>query len=135
MASDTAAFFVLLGLTIFGSVLAPDGARKYVLLTSSAIFYGCAGSVNGGIILALIVANYVFANGLQTAKEDIYRTRLYYTAIAMNVSFFFAFKLQLEPLPGSSRAVWHVFNLEVSYPLGLSFIILMLHGALTDIYA
>src|SRR5450759_5723250 len=113
MGTDSATFFVLLVLTIVGTVLAPDHLRKYVLIASSAIFYVWAGAAEASIVLALILVNYAFASGLQHTKDEVLRTRLYFASIALNVAFFFAFKLTLEPLPGSRCAVWHPAGITV----------------------
>jgi len=128
-------FFALLALTVALIAVAPAQTRKYVLLAASAIFYLNAGIVSTAIMLAIIVTNYLLIGAILDSPRERTKERFYSTSILFNVAVFCGLKLAFEPAPNVVATSWHVIGLSIGYPLGLSFVILMLHSAVTDAYS
>lgn len=128
-------FYALLTATMLVSAATPRAWRKYVLLAASVFFYLSAG-VSGLIVIALLLAvNGALFNLIVTTSRESVRDRAYWASMIVNALVFCTFKLVFEPAPGSAPTVWNLGPLVIAYPLGLSFIVLMLHSAQTDAYS
>jgi alginate O-acetyltransferase complex protein AlgI len=128
-------FFALLAATTVLLGLAPTAARKSVLLGASLLFYLNAGIASTVIIGALIAVNFWFMLGTLRAPSEAGRDRIYLASMLFNIAVFCTLKYCFEPAPNVAATSWHVLGLSVGYPLGLSFIILMLHSAVTDAHS
>jgi D-alanyl-lipoteichoic acid acyltransferase DltB (MBOAT superfamily) len=128
-------FFALLGATLLFLLAVPAGWRKAVLIAASFLFYVNAGIVSTIIVGMLIVANYFFMLGVMRGTTEALRDRIYLGSMLFNIVVFCALKLAFEPAPNVEATSWSVLGYSVGYPLGLSFIILMLHGAVTDAHS
>ena len=53
----------------------------------------------------------------------------------LNAALLVSLKFAFEPSPATQVSSWNVLGLDVVYPLGFSFIILMMHSAVTDAYS
>lgn len=53
----------------------------------------------------------------------------------VNAALLVSLKLAFEPSPATQVSSWNVLGLNVVYPLGFSFVILMMHSAVTDAYS
>jgi D-alanyl-lipoteichoic acid acyltransferase DltB (MBOAT superfamily) len=135
MAVTSWQFFMLLGATLLVLLVVPTGWRKFVLIAASIVFYFNAGIVSAAIIGLLIVANYFFMLGVLRGTSEALRDRIYFASMAFNIVVFCALKLAFEPAPNVEATSWSVLGYSIGYPLGLSFIILMLHGAITDAHS
>jgi alginate O-acetyltransferase complex protein AlgI len=128
-------FFVLLAATVLALAMVPAAWRKGVLLAASLLFYLNAGIVSALIIALLVTANYFLLLGTMRGSSERVRDRIYMGSIVFNVAIFCALKLCFEPAPNVEATSWSVLGYSIGYPLGLSFIVLMLHGAITDAHS
>jgi alginate O-acetyltransferase complex protein AlgI len=128
-------FFALLGATLLLLLVVPASWRKFVLLGASTFFYLNAGIPSAIIIASLVAGNYFFMLGTVRGATERVRDRFYLGSMLFNILVFCGLKLGLEPAPDVAATWWNVFGYSVGYPLGLSFIILMLHGAVTDAHS
>ncbi|MDB5711458.1 MAG: hypothetical protein JWL96_3528 [Sphingomonas bacterium] len=128
-------FFALLGATLLVLLSVPASWRKPVLLAASILFYLNAGIASAIVIALLVTANYFFMMGTVRGTTEKLRDRIYVASMLFNAVVFCTLKLSFEPAPNVAATSWSVLGYSVGYPLGLSFIILMLHGAITDAHS
>jgi alginate O-acetyltransferase complex protein AlgI len=128
-------FFILLAATIALVAMVPVGVRKWVLLAASLVFYTASGIASALFMGALIGVNFLFLRGIVGSAPERVRDRLYTASMIFNAAVFLCMKLGFEPAPGVQPVSLHFGGLSLGYPLGLSFIILMLHGAITDAHS
>ena len=128
-------FYALLAATVLGLVVVPPGARKAVLLIASAAYYFGVDASSAAITLAVIFCNYLVLRALLGQTNETVRERIYLASVLFNVAVFVLLKLAFEPAPGAEARAWEIAGLAIGYPLGFSFVILMLHAAVTDAYS
>ena len=127
-------FYLLLLLTVLLLAAVPSAWRRAVLLAASLVFYLSANLVSAFAGLAIVGINFLFLRSLLRESSERAKDRVYQTSITFNLTVFVVLKLVFEPSAGGAAAPWTMFGLPLAYPLGLSFILLMLHAALTDAY-
>jgi alginate O-acetyltransferase complex protein AlgI len=135
MSIDSPLFFLFLIITYGACALAADSQRKYVLLGASCGFYALAGVFSALATASLIAVNYVMMTRIARSRCDDERDRLYSMSIIVNIAVFVALKLALEPSLAQGESASSGASSSIAYPLGLSFIVLILHGAITDVHA
>lgn len=128
-------FFALLTVTVLLIVIVPPVARKGVLLASSLVFYLSSDVMSAAVGLGIVAANFLFLRALLGSADERLKEQLYFGSIVFNLTLFVGLKLAFEPSAGIGSAPWSLLGIELAYPLGLSFILLMLHAALTDAYS
>ena len=128
------AFYLLVVVSAVLLRIVPPASRKGVLLTVSAIFYLAADLASGLLGILIVGVNLVLFRALVSAQEERAKDRIYYASIAFNLTAFVTLKLTFESF-GAASAPWSVAGVSLAYPLGLSFVILMLHAALSDAYS
>lgn len=128
-------FYALLCATVALLYVARIEQRKYVLLIASAFFYLSSSFTSAAILLILIAANYGFMWVIIGSARERTSESLYFASVLFNLVVFFALKLIFEPAPNVANTGWNVLGLTIGYPLGFSFVILMLHAAVSDAYS
>ena len=128
-------FFALLALTVTVLAIVPAATRKYVLLAASGFFYVGASISSAAIVVAIIVVNYLILGAILNARRERSKDRLYRASIVLNLAAFCGLKLAFEPAPNVTATAWSLFGVPIGYPLGFSFLILMVHSAITDAYS
>jgi alginate O-acetyltransferase complex protein AlgI len=135
MSIDSPFFFLFLFITYAACALAADSQRRYVLLGASCGFYALAGAFSLLATMSLIVVNYVLMTKIARSRHEGERDRLYLTSIFVNVVVFVTLKIALEPSLANGASASSGVASSIAYPLGLSFIVLILHGAITDVHS
>ena len=128
-------FFALLTVTVLLIAIVPPVARKGVLLASCLVFYLSSDVASAAVGLGIVAANFLFLRALLGSADERLKEQLYFGSIVFNLTLFVGLKLAFEPSAGTGSAPWSLLGVELAYPLGLSFILLMLHAALTDAYS
>lgn len=128
-------FYLLVVVSAVLLRIVPPASRKAVLLAVSAIFYLAADLASGLLGLLIVGVNLVLFRALVFAQEERVKDRIYYASIAFNLTAFVTLKLTFESFAGTASVPWSFAGISLAYPLGLSFVILMLHAALSDAYS
>lgn len=123
-------FYALLVATVALIATAPVAARRTVMLTAGLFYYISGDPASAALGLAVIAVNYGFLRALIGERRETQRDRIYFTSIGFNAASFVTLKLALE----QAGSAWIVFGVSFDYPIGFSFMILMLHAALSDAY-
>lgn len=129
------AFYLLIAVTTVLLRIVPPAARKGVLLAASAIFYLASDLASGLLGLLIVGVNLLLFRALVLAEEERFKDRIYHASIAFNLTAFVTLKLTFESFAGTANGPWPMAGIPLAYPLGLSFVILMLHAALSDAYS
>ncbi len=128
-------FYALLALVVLLLAICPVRSRKAILLAASLIFYLAPDLGSGLLGLSIVGVNLLLFRALLRETSEQTKDRIYHASIAINLSLFVGLKLFFESYLGHSDAVWPVVGGALAYPLGLSFILPMLHAALSDVYS
>eukprot|EP01035_Chromulina_nebulosa_P058097 gene58097-79575_t len=128
-------FFAFLAATLILISVAPEGWRKWVLIGASIVFYTSTGLVPTLIVGAVIAINFAMLCGVIKARTEQSRDRIYLGSMLFNALLFCAMKLSFDTAPGVPAISLHFAGLALGYPLGLSFILPMLHSAITDAHS
>lgn len=134
MSTTSLQYFAFLLAALFAFSLTPARYRRVALIAASVIFYIWAGVTSAVILFSIVVVNYLFVRLMVSGHREVLRDRMYWLSIAINLSIFVALKLTLEPSPGAPSRALDLAGIAITYPLGLSFILLMMHSAVSDAY-
>ena len=134
MSTTSLLYFAFLAVVLFAAWLTPSRYLRETLIVFSAIFYIWAGVTSAGMLFSIVAMNYMFVRAMASDRREAVRDRLYWLAIAINLAIFVALKLTLEPSPGAPTRALHLAGIAITYPLGLSFVLLMMHSAVSDAY-
>lgn len=128
-------FYLLVALSAILLRIVPAGLRKGVLVTASVVFYLSFDVASGVLGLLIVAANLQLFRALLHERSERAKDRIYFASIAFNLTAFVTIKLAFESFAGAGGIAWSVAGVPLAYPLGLSFILPMLHAALSDVYS
>ena len=124
--------YLFLPLTVLFYFLSPSGARNYILLFASLVFYGIAEPRLLPLLIAICLVNY--AIGLAVEKcivsQKVLSARTFVALdVALSVGTLFVFKY-LDPL----LSVLGTNTLGISLPVGISFYTFQALSYVFDVY-
>ena len=128
-------FYLLVALSAILLRIVPATLRKPVLLTASSIFYLSFDLASGVLGVLIVGVNLLLFRALLHEQGERAREKIYFASIAFNLAAFVTLKLAFESFAGAGGVAWSLAGVPLAYPLGLSFIIPMLHAALSDVYS
>lgn len=128
-------FYLLVALSAVLLRIAPASARKGILLAASLVFYLSFDLASGALGLLIVGVNLFLFRALLLEPSEPAKDRIYYASIAFNLAAFVTLKLAFESFAGADGTAWSVAGVPLAYPLGLSFMIPMMHAAISDVYS
>ena len=124
--------FIFLPITVILFLIIRPSYRSWLLIIASMIFYGWSNQNNLYITLTIVLINYGLVWGVSKAKEHArLMGGIFYFSLALNIFIFIFYKV----LPLNPWLIFNQINLnELTYPLGLSFILFQILSYLLDVY-
>ncbi len=124
--------YLFLPLTVILYFLSPNGAKNYILLLASLVFYGIAEPRLLPLLLCVCLADFVF--GLAVEKSFLAGKRgnaraFLAVAVILNVGILFLFKY-LDPL----LSLFGIQTLGITLPVGISFYTFQAMSYVCDVY-